>query len=92
MNNDYICEYLKNSGAIESVSTTCNDKDKSVYNVNVNKCLDKHCKRSNKPRNENGRCPMVKKSIKKKSKNKSRNKSKTSSNRKRAKKKSKNQS
>ncbi len=83
MEHDYITEYLKNSGAIEN---TCNDKDKSVFKMNVNKCLDRHCKRSNKPRLENGKCP------KGKSKNKSKNKRKKSTNRKRIKRKSKNQS
>lgn len=98
MNDDYISEYLKNSGAIDTtVASSCNDKDKSVYRVNVNKCLDSHCKRTNKSRLENGKCPKgVKKKSNnkssKKSKNKSRNKSKSSANRKKTKKKSKNQS
>ncbi len=66
-NSDYISEYLNSSGVAGS---ECLDKDKSIYTVNVNKCLDKHCSRSNKPRLENGKCP--KKRPKSKSKSKSR--------------------
>ncbi len=86
MENDYISEYLKNSGAIEP---TCNDKDKSLYKMHVKKCLDNHCKRSNKSRLENGKCP---KGVAKKSKKKSKNRKKKSTNKKQIKKKSKNQS